>query len=89
MYGHSSKFTCLKIVDTLSEVVRYGIPQGSVLSENLVHNFYKNLRQWNFSGKLSSFADDTALCHVEYVGRSYRAIVEDLNAIKLWFVLTI
>lgn len=59
-----------------SEVVKAGVPQGSVLSANLFIIFINDLLKQNFSGYVSAFADDIALL---YSNRKSSEICQNIN----------
>lgn len=65
---------------------RHGIPQGSVLSGPLFLIYVNSLCEGVFKGKLTAFADDTALFYSgDSLAQLRTFMQEDLDALRLWF----
>jgi hypothetical protein len=79
---------CVKIGNKYSGMqnIRCGVPQGSVLGAILFLVYINDLCNAAFKGKLTSFADDTALCYVENDWLTIEQnINNDLDALQWWF----
>lgn len=83
-----NRMQCVRVNDQLSSCVSIpcGVPQGSVLGPILFIIYINNLCSGRFFGKLTCFADDTALSYsVKSVDELGVHMQSDLNFLKLWF----
>lgn len=79
---------CVKLGSFRStwEVIKTGVPQGTVLGPVQFLIYVNSLCEGNFQGKLYSFADDTALTYVSSnFEENKSAMEEDLNKLNSWF----
>lgn len=85
----SNRKQCVRINDTVSEMgeITCGVPQGSVLGAILFIIFVNDLCNGNYKGKLTAFADDTALCYVEKDPNTLSMQIQsDLGSLNWWFI---
>jgi hypothetical protein len=84
----SNRFQQVKIAGSTSEPLGLscGVPQGSVLGAILFLVYVNDLCNGKFHGKLTAFADDTALTYnTQREINIGQYINEDLNKLKFWF----
>lgn len=84
----SNRKQCTKINDTVSEmkVVKYGVPQGTVLGPLLFNIYLNDLFKLKVKGEVIGFADDTAIFYSEQDWILLKKNVEaDLSVIFSWF----
>lgn len=66
--------------------VKYGVPQGSVLGPILFLVYINDLCEGKLNGKITAFADDTALTYcTKPPDNLTNQIQADLNILKYWF----
>lgn len=84
----SSRTQQVRISDVLSTTkpVECGVPQGSGLSTELFLIFINSLCEGSLNGKLTSFADDTALSYsADTKDLLIDQVNDDLQSLSLWF----
>ena len=80
----------VKIKDSISstKLINMGVPQGSVLGPLLFVVFINSLFLQNFNGKLTAFADDTALSYSDFSYLNLCSLINnDLEVLRKWFHL--
>lgn len=78
----------VRVNNELSESlnIEYGVPQGTVLGPLLFSIYVNEMFTLQNSGKIISFADDTAIFHKADTWSELKNIVEtDLSTLKNWF----
>lgn len=81
---------CVQIQFYRSEMkcLNQGVPQGSVLGAILFLIYINEFCNGNFNGRLTAFADDTALCYTENnLNALEYKLNNDLMAIQWWFTV--
>uniref|UniRef100_A0A1B6MSN0 Reverse transcriptase domain-containing protein n=1 Tax=Graphocephala atropunctata TaxID=36148 RepID=A0A1B6MSN0_9HEMI len=83
--GRTQKVRVGGFLSDLGSVV-HGVPQGSVLGPILFLFYLNDLCDAHFHGKVTAFADDTALGYAEVNRAILRGkMQEDLNLLEYWF----
>lgn len=84
----SNRTQATGIGDSLSgfQSVKYGVPQGSVLGPTLFLVFINDIKSLPLYGKLSLYADDSALFYASSTdSENCRRMTEDLNVLSRYF----
>ena len=81
-----SQYVHIKNCNSNKIHISRGVPQGSVLGPILFLILVNNLCNGKFHGKLTSFADDTALCYSDSsMHELHMHMQRDLDKLKYWF----
>lgn len=84
----SDRKQCVRVGYDVSgyEVIKYGVPQGTVLGPILFTIYVNGLFSLNSEGDVISFADDTAIFYKSNTWQDLKETVEkDMANIKNWF----